>query len=274
MPAVVVAWILGKPIVLNYHSGAAPDHLARSRLARLVLRHVARINVVPSRFLRDVFERFGLSAKVVFNTIKVEEFGYRPRTPLRPNLISTRNFDALYNVGCTLRAFARVQAQHPTAALTVIGGGPQDRELRDLVATLHLRNVQFLGRIPPASMPAHYSAADIYVQTPSIDNMPLSVLEAFASGLPVVSTNVGGVPTILQHGRHGLLAEDNDDASIARQILQLLDDPQRARDLAAAAHESCRDYQWSRVREDWLHAYRQALMPSSDHRPIPVEAAR
>jgi glycosyltransferase involved in cell wall biosynthesis len=274
LPAVVVARALGKPIVLNYHSGAAPDHLGRSWLARTVIRDLARINVVPSPFLRSVFERFGIAASVVSNTIDVTRFGYRPRNPLRPHLISTRNFDALYNVGCTLRAFARVQATYPDAALTVIGGGPQEAQLRELAASLQLRHVTFLGRVSPESMPEHYRAADIYVQTPSIDNMPLSVLEAFASGLPVVSTDVGGVPTILHHGRHGLLAADNDDQGIARHVLDLLANPERARELASAARDSCSAYEWSRVRDGWLSAYHEALTPSSDRQPVPVEAAR
>jgi glycosyltransferase involved in cell wall biosynthesis len=274
LPAVLASRVLGKPLVLNYHSGAAPDHLERSRLARTVLRDVAHVNVVPSPFLQEIFERFGIAATVVFNCIDPAPFDYRPRTPLRPHLISTRNFDALYNVGCTLRAFARVQARHHDATLAVIGGGPQERQLRELAASLQLRHVTFLGRVAPESMPQHYRAADIYVQTPSIDNMPLSVLEAFASGLPVVSTNVGGVPTILQHGRHGLLAADNDDEGIAARLLDLLANPERARELASAAHDSCRAYEWSRVRDGWLAAYQQALTTSSNRQPIPVEAAR
>jgi glycosyltransferase involved in cell wall biosynthesis len=274
MPAVLVAWALAKPLVLNYHSGAAPDHLRRSRLARTVLREYARVNVVPSPFLQEVFEQFGIAATVVFNTIDVSSFAYRARSPLRPKLISTRNFDALYNVGCTLRAFARIQAHYPEATLTVIGGGPQERMLRELAASLQLRHISFLGRVSPESMSAHYQAADIYVQTPSIDNMPLSVLEAFASGLPVVSTAVGGVPTILHHGQHGLLAADNDDEGVAHHILELLADPERARELAAAALESCRVYEWPQVRDGWLAAYRQALTASTDRRTVPIEAAR
>jgi glycosyltransferase involved in cell wall biosynthesis len=274
MPAVVVTWALRKPLLLNYHSGAAPEHLAHSRLAQTVLRDVAHINVVPSRFLQEVFERFGIASTVVFNTIAVERFAYRPRDPLRPQLVSTRNFDGLYNVACTLRAFARVQAVHPGATLTVIGGGPQDQALRQQAASLGLRGVVFLGRVPPESMPAHLSAADIYVQTPSIDNMPLSVLEAFASGLPVVSTRVGGVPAILRDGEQGRLAADDDDAGIAQCVLDLLSDPPGARRLAAAAYESCRSYAWTKVRDGWLAAYRQALSSASDGERVPIEAAR
>jgi L-malate glycosyltransferase len=117
--------------------------------------------------------------------------------------------------------------------------------------------VTFAGRVPPGEMHRCYAAADIYVQAPSIDNMPLSVLEAFASGSPVVSTNVGGVPSILTDGVHGLLVPDNDHAALAARVMTLLEQPDYARQLAAAGRESCRRYDWSLVREGWLAAYIQ-----------------
>lgn len=273
MPAVCVAYALGKPIVLNYHSGEAPEHLAGSRLARLVLRHLATLVAVPSRFLHEVFATFGLKSTIVFNTIDVARYRFRVRTPLRPRLISTRNFEPLYNVACTLRAFGRVQQRHGDAALTVIGSGSEDRALRALAGELGLRNVLFLGRVAPADMARHYADADIYIQTPSIDNMPLSVLEAFASGLPVVSTGVGGVPAILTDHVHGLLARDNDDEAIAAAILELLDKPDLSRELVTAAYQSCRPYAWAAVRDTWLDLYRRALLSTADRRALPVEAA-
>src|SRR6266850_844355 len=77
LPAVIVARLLGKPVILNYHSGEAPDHLRRSPLARLVMRRWVDLNVVPSPFLRDVFATFGISAEVVPNAIDVTRFPYR-----------------------------------------------------------------------------------------------------------------------------------------------------------------------------------------------------
>jgi L-malate glycosyltransferase len=256
LPAIIVGKLLGRPVLLNYHSGQAPGHLRRSALTRFVLRHVVDLNVVPSKFLQDVFASFGIHALVVANTIDVSRFVYRPRTPLRPRLLSTRNFEALYNVACTLRAFALVQAKHPDASLTVIGGGSQESALRQLAADLKLRHVQFTGRVPPARIHEYYAAADIYVQTPSIDNMPLSVLESFASGLPVVATNIGGVPAILTDGVHGYLAGDNDPEGVAAQIEAVLANPDEARRRAEAARGTCAQYDWSVVRTGWIDAYR------------------
>ena len=273
VPALVVASLLRKPIVLNYHSGEAPQHLAGSRLARTLLRHAVDVIVVPSRFLFDVFRRFDLKTTVVFNSIDAARYSYCPRLPLRPHLLSTRNFEPLYNIACTLRAFARVQKHHPGATLTLIGAGSQDNALRDLARTLGLQNVTFLGRVHPREMARHYAAADVYIQTPSIDNMPLSVLEAFASGLPVVSTRVGGVPTILTDQQHGLMADDNDDAGIADCVLQLLNDPERGRTLAAHARDTLRAYEWAPVRERWLAVYRSVLAPASNRPMMRVETA-
>ena len=273
VPAVLVATALGKPVVLNYHSGEAPDHLARSRFARWLLRDVAAINVVPSRFLQEVFSRFGLRATVVFNSIDLDRFPYRPRAIVSPRVLSTRNFEPLYNVACTLRAFAHIQQQHPDATLTLIGAGSQDTALRALAATLRLRRVTFAGRVAPADMPAFYADAGVYVQTPSIDNMPLSVLEAFASGLPVVSTRVGGVPSILTDGVHGLLADDDDDRGVAAHVVELLANPGRAQTLAEAAHATCRAYEWRAVRDGWLTVYRQVFEATSRRRIARMEPA-
>lgn len=265
LPAVIVARLLRKPTVLNYHSGEAPDHLRRSRVARYVLRRMVSANVVPSTFLRDVLASFGIHASVVHNTIDLREFLYRPRQPLRPRLLCTRNFEPLYNVACVVRAFARVRAQYPLATLTLVGGGSQEAALRAQVKALGIADhVTFAGRVAPADIHRYYAEADIYIQAPSIDNMPLSLLEAFASGLPVVSTDVGGVPSILRRDVDGLLVPDDDDAALAAQVLKLLADPQLARRLAASAHETLAAYEWTVVRDEWLRAYRSVACWTDD----------
>ncbi|MBM3821260.1 MAG: glycosyltransferase family 4 protein [Acidimicrobiia bacterium] len=259
LPAVLVARQLGRPVILNYHSGEAPDHLRRPAVARHVLRHAVDLTVVPSAFLRDVFTAFGIQATVVPNTIDLARCAYRAREPLRPHLLCTRNFDRIYNVACVLRAFARVRGARPDARLTLVGAGPEEPALRALAAELGLHDVTFAGRVPPSEIHRYYADADIYVQAPAIDNMPLSLPEAFASGLPVVSTRVGGVPAMLTDGVHGLLAPANDDAAIAGCVLRLLDSPAYARMLAAAARATCIAYEWPATRELWRAAYESVL---------------
>ena len=216
LPAMLVAHLLGKPVMLNYRSGEAPDHLRRSAIARATLRRVER-NVVPSRFLRRRLRVASASTSpIIPNIVDVKRFAFRERDPLRPRLVSTRNFDALYNLAVHA---ARVQARAGSLARRVAHARrrrPQEAPLRELAAQLRAAHVTFAGRVTPgrhrrATTPTH----DIYMQTPDIDNMPTSVLEAFASGLPVVSTEAGGVPAILTHGRHGLLAPLGDYETLA-----------------------------------------------------------
>jgi L-malate glycosyltransferase len=255
LPAVLIARLFGKPVVMNYRSGEAPDHLARSAIARATLRSVDS-NAVPSRFLQDVFAGFGIRSEVVPNIVDVERFAFRRREPLRPRILSTRNFEPLYNVACTLRAFKIVQDRYPSATLTLVGSGSQDAALRQLASELRLARVTFAGRVEPSQMWRYYQDADIYLQTPNIDNMPASVLEAFASGCVVVATNAGGVPAILTDDVHGLLVGCNDHQAAAASIIRVLDDPALSARLTEAARVSCASYQWEAVRAKWVALYR------------------
>ncbi len=133
-----------------------------------------------------------------------------------------------------------------------------------------MRNVRFIGRVPPSDIWRYYAEADIYLQTPNIDNMPISVLEAFASGCAVVATNVGGLPAILTDGEHGLLVKDNDHEAVAASVLRLLDDPALADRLTRAARESCERYRWQNVRARWLALYRGLVGPTGIPDPSPA----
>ena len=176
---------------------------------------------------------------------------------LRPAFLSNRNFESHYNVPCTLRAFAIIQNAISDASLIVAGDGPEREAIHNLAAKLGLKNIDFVGKLQPEDMPALYDKADVYLNSPSIDNMPNSIIEAFACGLPVVSTNAGGIPYIVEHEMTGLPVGVDDHEALAREALRLFGEIGLADSLIAAAREEVQKYTWQNVRGEWLRTYRE-----------------
>jgi glycosyltransferase involved in cell wall biosynthesis len=257
-PAILVSKLYGKKTVLNYRSGEAEDHLKRWRRTTIPLIKLVNETVVPSGYLVDVFARFNLRARSIFNFVDPQRFRFRERKPLRPIFFSNRNFEPLYNVGCTLRAFAIIQRRFPEASLTLAGDGSQRAELEQLARELDLRQTEFVGRVAPLLMHELYDAADIYLNSPDIDNMPGSVIESFAAGLPVVTTDAGGIPYIVTNGETGLLVQRGDYEAMAASAVRLLEDERLAQGLVSRAHAECSKYSWARVRDEWLKLYLEA----------------
>src|SRR5215468_10359612 len=247
-PAVLIAKLYGKPVLLNYHSGEAEDHLRHwPRSTKLIFRLVDRV-IVPSRYLVGVFARFGIGAEAVSNTAPLEHFTFRERHPLRPALLSNRSLESHYNVGATLRAFALIERRVPEARLIVAGDGSERARLQSLAAELGLRGVEFVGAVAPDRMPELYDRADIFVNASLIDNMPLSLIEAFACGLAVVSSNARGIPYVVTEGETGLLVPCGDHSALAASVIRLLDDQNLAAELIRLARAECRRYTWVATR--------------------------
>jgi L-malate glycosyltransferase len=256
-PALLAARLAGRRSVLNYRSGEAEDHLARSAVARR-LAAAADAVVVPSGYLVGVFGQFDIPARSIHNFVEVEAIPYRRRPEPRPIFLSNRNLEPMYNVGCVLRAFARIQADVPGAELVVAGFGSERPALERLAGELGLRGVTFVGRVRPEEMPALYDRADVYLNSPDIDNMPNSVIEAYAAGLPVVSTDAGGIPFIVDSGRTGLLVPRNDHEGLAAAALRVLREPGLAARLADAGRAEVEGkYTWAAVRPEWERLYHE-----------------
>ena len=265
-PAVLIARIFGKKTILNYRSGEAEDHLKRWRTAIPIIRLFDKI-VAPSGYLVDVFAKFDLPAEAIFNFVDTKKYIFRRRDPLVPVFLSNRNFEELYNVGCILRAFAVIQQKYEDAKLIIAGDGAEREKLQLLAKNLKLENVEFLGRVSQKQMPELYNRADVYLNSPNIDNMPNSIIEAFAAGTPVVSTDAGGIPYIVENGETGLLVAINDHEALAREAIQLIEDNEQAQKIIAAAKENCVKYSWENVRGDWLDIY-QTLASTKTQTPL------
>lgn len=253
-PAILLAKLLGKKKILNYRDGRAEDHLARWPSAIRVMRLVDEI-VAPSNFLVHVFSKFELPARSIPNIVDLEQFRFRERGRPRPVFLHNRGLEPLYNVPCTIRAFALIQERYPDASLTIAHDGPLRKQLEQMVSDLRLRNVRFIGSVSRERTPGVYDEADVYLTNPDIDNMPVSVLECFAAGLPIISTRVGGVPYILDHQRTGLLVDRDDHVAIAQGAFRLLEEPGLAAWLTGNAREECRKYAPAAVASAWLALY-------------------
>lgn len=257
-PAVVVARLRRVPLIVNYRGGLADEFLSsaprwvRSSLASVSLR------VVPSRFLLGVFGRHGLSAEIIPNIIDLSRFTPRPPAAFgqAPHLIVTRNLEPIYDIGSALRAFAQVRQRFPGARLTVAGTGPDLAPLQALAVELGVAPaVHFAGRIANENIAGLYAQADLVLNPSTADNMPISILESLASGVPVVSTDAGGIPDLVQHERSALLVPVGDAAALAAAALRVLTDRALADVLRENGLSEVQRFSWRLVREQWRSAY-------------------
>jgi glycosyltransferase involved in cell wall biosynthesis len=140
-----------------------------------------------------------------------------------------------------------------------VGGGPLEAEVRNLVADLKLTGVSFTGVASRQEIGKHYDRADIFINASWLDNMPVSIIEAYGAGTPVVTTSPESIPYLVEHERTGLLSAVGDEKALAANVIRLLRDPALAARLAQNAYQESRKYTWDVVREQWSAVYRGLL---------------
>lgn len=253
-PAIWVARSRRTPVIVNYHGGEAASFLERShRIVQFSMRQAAAL-IVPSGYLNEVFARFGMPANIVPNVVDLSEVQVQPAESGReigdhPHVVVPRNLELIYDNATAVHAFVSVKARFPGASMTIAGSGPEEANLRSLVSQLGLTDsVRFTGRLERDGMARLYQKADVVLNPSQVDNMPVSLLEAMASGVPIVSTNVGGIPWMVEDGVSALLVKPGDAAAMAAAISRLIDEPALRSKLAGNGLKEAERYTWPRVR--------------------------
>lgn len=244
----------GKRIVLSYHGGDAASFFQKRTL---LVKHVllrTNANIVLSGFLAQIFEQYAIPYTIIPNIIDFDATQYRKRQPLSPKFICTRTHDPIYDIPCLLRAFQRVQKEIPNAALTLVGDGEDHNLLVHQATEMGLQNICFTGRVDNGIIYEYLDNADIFVSPSTVDNMPISIIEAMNAGLLVIASNVGGIPYMVEDGKTGALFKPGDDVTLAKLMMTAIQD-EGISIIPQNAHKTIDKYTWGSVKELILKAY-------------------
>ena len=190
--------LLRKPFIISLHGGNLPSFSKRhGRVVRGTLR-MAAATTAPSPFLADAMRDYSKGIAVLRNPVDLDAFQWRKRTRFSPSIIWVRAFHSVYDPATAIRVVGRLKKEFPDVRLTMLGRDKGDgswQEAHRLIKDLGLEElVSMTGGVDPDDVPTYLQNNDIFLNTSTVDNAPVSMIEALACGLPVVSTNVGGIP--------------------------------------------------------------------------------
>jgi glycosyltransferase involved in cell wall biosynthesis len=253
-----------RPYILTLHGGNLPAFARRSprRVSRL-LRSAAAVTA-PSPFLATALRPYCADIQIVPNPLDLGNYPFRRRSRPQPNLLWVRAFHTIYNPSLAVDVVALLRPEFPGVRLTMIGPDKRDGALEQAVRRARELGVDgcisFTGAVPKHQVPSRMQNGDIFLNTTNVDNTPVTVMEALACGLCVVSTDAGGVPDLVTHEREALLVPCADARAMAAAVRRLLTEPELANRLSSSGREKARQWDWSVVLPRW-----EALLQSVAH---------
>lgn len=251
--------ILCRFLDINYihilHGGNLPLRLKSSRwFCNKIFLH-SYANVAVSDYLKVVFSRSGYSAIVIPNNVDISGYNFIIREYLRPRLLWVRSFHRQYNPNMAANVLSFLLKVFPDAELCMIGPD-KDGSMREFKAYCEklgiLQHVKITGLLSKLEWHKLSNSYDIFINTTNVDNTPVSVIEAMALGLPVISTNVDGLPYLLHSGNNAILVPKGDAEKMAEEIISLISNPITAHKIAINARLKAESFDWKVIRELWF----------------------
>jgi glycosyltransferase involved in cell wall biosynthesis len=245
----------GKPFALTLHGGELPRFAeANPGRARRLLGWAAAVTA-PSPYLRKAFEGFGRRIQLIPNAVDLPRYPFRLRENPRPRLIWLRAFHDVYNSILAVETLAALKKDLAGASLTMIGpdrGDGSFERCRARSEQLALADrVRLQGRVAKSAVPWRLAAAEIFINTSRSDNTPVSLIEAMACGLPIVTPAVGGIPDLLVNERDALLTPPGDARALARAIVRICREPGLGARLSLNARRKAEGFGWDSVLPAW-----------------------
>ncbi len=258
--------LLHKPYILGLFGGNLPSFAAKNphRVDHL-LGH-ASISLSPTSYLLKQLRPYTSAKIMVFPYgVDLDRFRFRSRISAQPKLIALRGFHSIYCPWQGVETLALLKDEFPNIKLVMTGGDKHDGSLERTEEIIREnaieQSVTITGFLRKLDLETYLASADILINTPIIDNTPVSVIQAMACGLCVVSTNVGGLPDLIENEVDGLLVPPNDPKAIATAVRRVLTEPGLAERLSSNARKKAEGFDWSVVLPKWEHLFSTLIQP-------------
>lgn len=239
------------------HGGDLPNRLSKNpKLSRDIFKN-AFINVSPSLYLKQIFEDFGFhNIEYIPNSIEIKNYPFVKKKVVKPKLFWLRSYKKIYNPLMAVEVVKNLKNKGLHAELCMVGPDGDGSFLfaQKLARDLDV-DVNFNLKMKKEAWIELSKTYNIFINTTNFDNMPVSVIEAMALGFPIVSTNVGGLPKLINDGEDGLLVDKDDVDAMANQIIKLVGDPELVDQLNKKARAKAERFNWDIVKLKWIELF-------------------
>ncbi len=235
------------------HGGHLKHRLENSPKLSKTLFSGALVNIAPSKFMYETFKSEGYkNIKLIPNFIELKDYPFKDRHKIQPKLLWVRAFADIYNPMMAMKVLEHLLKTHPNAILSMVGPA-KDHSFKacKTYAETHNLPVTFTGQLPKKDWIDYAKDFDVFINTTTVDNTPVSVIEAMALGLPVVSTNVGGMPYLIQNQHQGILVNSKDSMAMTEAVSQFIEQPELAYRLSLNARNRVEGFDWEVVKREW-----------------------
>lgn len=250
--------MLGIPYVPILRGGDLPNRIKSSHGLCKTLFDNSYANVVVSDYIGKSMDEAGFKYKLIPNNIELSNYPYKQRTKATAELLWVRSFSTIYNPTLAIEVVKELSKTYPDVKLTMVGPD-KDGSLqvcKDLAVELGVADkVTFTGRLSKEDWIKLSAEHSIFFSTTDFDNLPVSVIEAMSLGMPVVSTNVGGVPYLINDGVDGLLVPPKDKQAMIDALTALLNDDALTARISSAARKKGEQYDWQVIKETWNNLF-------------------
>ncbi|MUP44147.1 glycosyltransferase [Gramella sp. BOM4] len=243
----------GIPYIFILHGGKLIERFNRSSERILGIFKSAKATVAPSAYLFDKLAGSFENLILIPNWLDLTQYTFKKRTEIEPNLLWVRSFNSIYNPKMAIRVVQSLLKNFSKANLFMVGPD-KDGSLSEMEKLVREKDlpVKFFGKLSKRDWLKLSEQSYIFLNTTNIDNTPVSVIEAMALGLPVVSTNVGGIPYLLEHEENGLLVQPGNADEMCMAVECLLKEPGLAERLSENARKKVEKFDWEQVKGQWL----------------------
>lgn len=233
--------------------GDLPNKLKKSPfLCKLIFNH-SYLNIAPSNYLLESFKNQGYkNLRYIPNVLEIQNYSFKERKSFSPKLLWVRSFASIYHPKMAVEVLFQLKEKFPDAILCMIGPDKDGSliETKKYAESLNLE-VEFTGGLTKEAWIKKAENFDIFINTTHFDNTPVSVMEAMALGLPVISTNVGGIPYLLEDKVDSLLVEDGNVTQMVQAIEYCVENSIKAQKIALNARKKVEKFDWNVVKEQW-----------------------
>ncbi|OQW35957.1 MAG: glycosyl transferase family 1 [Nitrospira sp. SG-bin1] len=256
--AELVCWALRmvkKPYVLTLRGGNLPAFAQKTgeRVPRLL--RSSPIVTTPSAYLFEQMRPYHKELELLPNPLDLEKYSFKDRAHPVPKLVWLRAFHHIYNPSLAVRVVAQLAQDFPEVRLVMMGPDKGDgsfEQMKGLTSQLGVNDrLMCTGTVTKDEIPKLLNQGDIFLNTPRVDNTPVSVLEAMACGLCIVSTNVGGIPYLLKDESDALLVPTDDAAAMAQAVRRFLTEDGLADRLSKNARIKVEQFDWPSILPKW-----------------------